>query len=165
MVTLSVSASFLGTALAATGFIWVRYSLVITPVNYSLAAVRPFGYLLEAAWVTDLSTYVVGQLLRRGHGSRAISAYCSVGYSSALHIFAHDHVLPRVCTDIKMTSRPPHPHQLRQPPSRQYVDICDSFAPNVVVCVSASLSWGETRLTMQGMLDRTGQRWNFHRRI
>ena len=26
-------------ALAATGFIWVRYSLVITPVNYSLAAV------------------------------------------------------------------------------------------------------------------------------
>ena len=29
-----------GIALAATGFIWVRYSLVITPVNYSLAAVR-----------------------------------------------------------------------------------------------------------------------------
>ncbi|KAG8721359.1 Mitochondrial pyruvate carrier 2 [Ceratobasidium sp. 394] len=28
------------TALAATGFIWVRYSFVITPVNYSLAAVR-----------------------------------------------------------------------------------------------------------------------------
>ena len=27
-------------ALAATGFIWVRYSLVITPINYSLAAVR-----------------------------------------------------------------------------------------------------------------------------
>ena len=26
-------------ALAGTGFIWVRYSLVITPVNYSLAAV------------------------------------------------------------------------------------------------------------------------------
>ncbi|KAG5352211.1 Brain protein 44 [Termitomyces sp. J132] len=26
-------------ALAATGMIWVRYSLVITPVNYSLAAV------------------------------------------------------------------------------------------------------------------------------
>ena len=24
----------------ATGFIWVRYSMVITPVNYSLAAVR-----------------------------------------------------------------------------------------------------------------------------
>lgn len=29
------------TALMATGFIWVRYSLVIKPVNYSLAAVRP----------------------------------------------------------------------------------------------------------------------------
>lgn len=26
-------------ALAGTGFIWVRYSLVITPINYSLAAV------------------------------------------------------------------------------------------------------------------------------
>lgn len=30
------------TALAATGFIWVRYSLVIKPINYSLAAVN-FG--------------------------------------------------------------------------------------------------------------------------
>ncbi|KAF5325648.1 hypothetical protein D9611_000125 [Ephemerocybe angulata] len=27
-------------ALTATGFIWVRYSLVITPINYSLAAVN-----------------------------------------------------------------------------------------------------------------------------
>lgn len=27
-------------ALAGTGFIWVRYSFVIIPVNYSLAAVR-----------------------------------------------------------------------------------------------------------------------------
>lgn len=27
-------------ALAATGMIWVRYSLVITPINYSLAAVN-----------------------------------------------------------------------------------------------------------------------------
>ncbi|KAJ6558549.1 UPF0041-domain-containing protein [Mycena vulgaris] len=27
-------------ALTATGFIWVRYSMVIIPVNYSLAAVR-----------------------------------------------------------------------------------------------------------------------------
>lgn len=34
-------------ALAATGFIWVRYSMVITPVNYSLAAVRLLGYVLE----------------------------------------------------------------------------------------------------------------------
>lgn len=29
-------------ALAATGMIWVRYSLVITPINYSLAAVNFF---------------------------------------------------------------------------------------------------------------------------
>jgi len=29
-------------ALAGTGFIWVRYSLVITPINYSLAAVNFF---------------------------------------------------------------------------------------------------------------------------
>ncbi|KAG5646268.1 Mitochondrial pyruvate carrier 2 [Asterophora parasitica] len=29
-------------ALTGTGFIWVRYSLVITPVNYSLAAVNFF---------------------------------------------------------------------------------------------------------------------------
>ncbi|KZT72156.1 UPF0041-domain-containing protein [Daedalea quercina L-15889] len=29
-------------ALTATGFIWVRYSFVITPVNYSLAAVNCF---------------------------------------------------------------------------------------------------------------------------
>lgn len=29
-------------ALTATGFIWVRYSMVITPVNYSLAAVNFF---------------------------------------------------------------------------------------------------------------------------
>lgn len=34
-------------ALAATGFIWVRYSLVITPVNYSLAAVRLLGNVVE----------------------------------------------------------------------------------------------------------------------
>ncbi|KAK7435421.1 Mitochondrial pyruvate carrier 2 [Stygiomarasmius scandens] len=29
-------------ALAATGFIWIRWSFVITPVNYSLAAVNFF---------------------------------------------------------------------------------------------------------------------------
>ena len=32
-------------ALAATGFIWVRYSFVIIPVNYSLAAVRSQGVI------------------------------------------------------------------------------------------------------------------------
>jgi mitochondrial pyruvate carrier 2 len=33
-------------ALTATGFIWVRYSFVIIPVNYSLAAVRPLKLTL-----------------------------------------------------------------------------------------------------------------------
>jgi len=43
-------------ALAATGMIWVRYSLVITPVNYSLAAVNFF-----------VGATGVGQLARIAH--------------------------------------------------------------------------------------------------
>ncbi|TFK82347.1 UPF0041-domain-containing protein [Polyporus arcularius HHB13444] len=43
-------------ALTATGFIWVRYSLVITPVNYSLAAVNFF-----------VGTTGLGQLARIYH--------------------------------------------------------------------------------------------------
>lgn len=48
-------------ALTATGLIWVRYSFVITPVNYSLAAVNAFvgatgGYqlfrALKCVWVS-----------------------------------------------------------------------------------------------------------------
>lgn len=38
-------------ALAATGLIWVRYSLVITPVNYSLASVNLF---VGATGITQL---------------------------------------------------------------------------------------------------------------
>jgi hypothetical protein len=38
-VSILVSLTSTPTALAATGFIWVRYSLVIYPINYSLAAV------------------------------------------------------------------------------------------------------------------------------
>jgi len=38
-------------ALAATGFIWVRYSFVIYPVNYSLAAVN---FFVGASGVTQL---------------------------------------------------------------------------------------------------------------
>ncbi|KAG6813693.1 Mitochondrial pyruvate carrier 2 [Tricholoma furcatifolium] len=38
-------------ALAATGFIWVRYSFVITPVNYSLAAVN---FFVGASGLTQL---------------------------------------------------------------------------------------------------------------
>ncbi|KAL1748616.1 hypothetical protein HDZ31DRAFT_79487 [Schizophyllum fasciatum] len=47
-------------ALAATGFIWVRYSLVITPVNYSLAAVR---ILVRSSLYN--ADHRIGQLLRR----------------------------------------------------------------------------------------------------
>ncbi|KAI0044349.1 UPF0041-domain-containing protein [Auriscalpium vulgare] len=43
-------------ALAATGFIWVRYSMVITPVNYSLAAVNFF-----------VGSTGLGQLVRIGN--------------------------------------------------------------------------------------------------
>jgi len=38
-------------ALAATGFIWVRYSCVIIPVNYSLAAVN---FFVGASGMTQL---------------------------------------------------------------------------------------------------------------
>ncbi|GBE81061.1 UPF0041-domain-containing protein [Sparassis latifolia] len=46
-------------ALTATGFIWVRYSMVITPVNYSLAAVNFF-----------VGTTGLGQLARIWHYGR-----------------------------------------------------------------------------------------------
>ncbi|EMD37592.1 hypothetical protein CERSUDRAFT_114236 [Gelatoporia subvermispora B] len=46
-------------ALTATGFIWVRYSLVITPVNYSLAAVNFF-----------VGATGIGQLARIWHYGR-----------------------------------------------------------------------------------------------
>lgn len=62
-------------ALAATGFIWVRYSFVIIPVNYSLAAVCLLGYVLEVVWRAHSC---LGQLLRRGHWPWAIGAYRSV---------------------------------------------------------------------------------------
>lgn len=62
-------------ALAATGFIWVRYSFVITPVNYSLAAVHPFGYLLEAICRSHLFP---GQLLCWSYWLWTVGAYCSV---------------------------------------------------------------------------------------
>ena len=48
-------------ALAATGFIWVRYSMVITPVNYSLAAV---SNCLRERETLDHGWICLGQLLR-----------------------------------------------------------------------------------------------------
>lgn len=45
------------TALTLTGFIWVRYSLVITPVNYSLAAVNFFVGLSGLTQLGRLAHY------------------------------------------------------------------------------------------------------------
>ncbi|KAL1704564.1 hypothetical protein EV121DRAFT_280262 [Schizophyllum commune] len=50
-------------ALTATGFIWVRYSLVITPVNYSLAAVNFFVGLSGLTQLVRVAKYVI----RSGH--------------------------------------------------------------------------------------------------
>lgn len=44
-------------ALAATGFIWVRYSLVITPINYSLAAVNFFVGMSGAGQLARIWDY------------------------------------------------------------------------------------------------------------
>ncbi|KAG8987976.1 Mitochondrial pyruvate carrier 2 [Tulasnella sp. JGI-2019a] len=44
-------------ALAATGFIWVRYSFVITPVNYSLAAVNFFVGMSGATQLARIWDY------------------------------------------------------------------------------------------------------------
>jgi len=44
-------------ALAATGFIWVRYSVVITPVNYSLAAVNFFVGLSGLSQLARIAHY------------------------------------------------------------------------------------------------------------
>ncbi|KAJ2931281.1 hypothetical protein H1R20_g5881, partial [Candolleomyces eurysporus] len=44
-------------ALAGTGFIWVRYSLVITPINYSLAAVNFFVGLSGLTQLGRIANY------------------------------------------------------------------------------------------------------------
>ncbi|KAF9047315.1 UPF0041-domain-containing protein [Panaeolus papilionaceus] len=44
-------------ALAATGMIWVRYSFVIIPVNYSLAAVNFFVGLSGLAQLGRIANY------------------------------------------------------------------------------------------------------------
>ncbi|TFY79775.1 hypothetical protein EWM64_g4236 [Hericium alpestre] len=48
-------------ALTATGFIWVRYSLVITPVNYSLAAVNFFVGSSGLAQLARIANYRFNQ--------------------------------------------------------------------------------------------------------
>ncbi|KAF9555636.1 UPF0041-domain-containing protein [Agrocybe pediades] len=44
-------------ALAATGFIWVRWSLIITPVNYNLAAVNFFVGLSGLTQLGRIAAY------------------------------------------------------------------------------------------------------------
>jgi len=48
-------------ALAGTGLIWVRYSLVITPVNYSLAAVNFFVGLSGLTQLGRIANYRMNQ--------------------------------------------------------------------------------------------------------
>jgi len=48
-------------ALAATGFIWVRYSLVIKPINYSLAAVNFFVGSTGLGQLARIANYQYGQ--------------------------------------------------------------------------------------------------------
>ncbi|KAF9564498.1 UPF0041-domain-containing protein [Agrocybe pediades] len=54
-------------ALTATGFIWVRWSLVITPVNYSLAAVNVF---IGLSGLTQLGRIAVHQRNLKDTGGR-----------------------------------------------------------------------------------------------
>lgn len=63
-------------ALATTGFIWVRYSVVIIPVNYSLAAVcRILSTLCHRGGRLKL---FLGQLLCGSIRSYSVGANCSV---------------------------------------------------------------------------------------
>ena len=61
-------------ALAGTGFIWVRYSFVIIPVNYSLAAVRSL-FPRSTRLLTKISS---GQLLCRSFWTVPTRTYRSV---------------------------------------------------------------------------------------
>jgi hypothetical protein len=75
-------------ALAATGFIWVRYSLVITPVNYSLAAVSTGSRVRIWYWLWYENALGVGtgdrnQLgLRFGFAGTLIMGYFPGGLRS-----------------------------------------------------------------------------------
>lgn len=71
-------------ALTATGFIWVRYSFVIIPVNYSLAAVRQqFTSIRAAPYWLFLYTWPIrlGQLLRGLDGFGASWPYRQVRWT------------------------------------------------------------------------------------
>ncbi|KAN0116393.1 Mitochondrial pyruvate carrier [Russula decolorans] len=58
-------------ALAATGFIWVRYSLVIKPINYSLAAVN---FFVGSTGLGQLARIVHYQQTHKGETTPAATA-------------------------------------------------------------------------------------------
>src|SRR5262245_831468 len=62
-------------ALMFKGFIWVRYSLVITPINYSLAAVNHPFFLSS---LHDLCFQCLGQFLRRRIWINTAGSHCQV---------------------------------------------------------------------------------------
>ncbi|KAI5835818.1 UPF0041-domain-containing protein [Schizophyllum commune Tattone D] len=65
-------------ALTATGFIWVRYSLVITPVNYSLAAVNFFVGLSGLTQLVRVANLQLPALAPKRHE----------GMNTAMHRFS-----------------------------------------------------------------------------
>ena len=80
-------------ALAATGIIWVRYSFVINPVNYSLAAVSA-RYLRRFRLGSHASpSRSVGEPLRRLNWPLAIVTYCPVS-STCLYFQPNNHSWP-----------------------------------------------------------------------
>jgi len=58
-------------ALAATGFIWVRYSLVIKPINYSLAAVN---FFVGSSGLTQLARIAQYQYNQKGETTPVAAA-------------------------------------------------------------------------------------------
>ncbi|KAL1718809.1 hypothetical protein EV715DRAFT_273255 [Schizophyllum commune] len=63
-------------ALTATGFIWVRYSLVITPVNYSLAAVNFFVGLSGLTQLVRVAKYVLPAFAPERREGMIAAAHC-----------------------------------------------------------------------------------------
>lgn len=58
-------------ALAATGFIWVRYSFVIKPINYSLAGVN---FIVGATGLGQLARIYHHQRTHKGEITPAVTA-------------------------------------------------------------------------------------------
>jgi len=67
-------------ALAATGFIWVRYSFVIIPVNYSLAAVN---FFVGSTGVAQL--YRIWDYRRKVQSGEVMAPTPAVGVPAAAH--------------------------------------------------------------------------------